>query len=41
MMYRPVTATAKGNWHGQPVSFTSTYPNGCVLTQRTGPVFQF
>jgi hypothetical protein len=41
MMYRPVTASAKGNWRGQPVTFTSTYPNGCVLTQRTGPVFQF
>src|SRR5437879_10850153 len=41
MLYRPVTATAKGTWRGQPVTFTSTYPNRCVLTQRTGPVFQF
>ncbi|WP_137815251.1 SSI family serine proteinase inhibitor [Gandjariella thermophila] len=41
MMYRPVTASAHGTWRGRPVTYTATYPNGCVLTQRTGPVFRF
>jgi hypothetical protein len=41
MLYRPVTASARGYWRGKPVSFRATYPNGCVLTQRTGAVFRF
>lgn len=40
-IYRPVTASAKGFWHGNRVDFTQTYPNDCVLHARTGSVFQF
>ncbi|MCO1580795.1 SSI family serine proteinase inhibitor [Crossiella sp. SN42] len=37
--YRPVTVTARGHWQGRPVRFQRTYPNQCVLTASTGPVF--
>lgn len=41
MIYAPVTATAQGSWHGQPVRFTKKYPNTCVMRDKTGSVFDF
>jgi hypothetical protein len=41
MIYSPVTATAQGNWHGQPVQFTARFPNTCVMRDKTGSVFDF
>lgn len=41
MIYAPVTATAQGSWHGQPVHFTKKYPNTCVMRDKTGSVFDF
>ncbi|MEV5797632.1 SSI family serine proteinase inhibitor [Streptomyces collinus] len=39
MIYAPVTARARGRWHGRPVAFRETYSSVCVLRARTGAVF--
>ncbi|MFB6551719.1 SSI family serine proteinase inhibitor [Streptomyces sp. NPDC056405] len=39
MIYAPVTAHARGQWRGQPVEYTQTFPNPCVMAARTGSVF--
>lgn len=39
MIHAPVTAHAHGQWRGQPVDYTQTFPNPCVMTARTGAVF--
>ena len=41
MIYNPVTVTAQGDWHGQPVNFSHQYPNSCVMRDKTGSVFDF
>ncbi|MFD6321846.1 SSI family serine proteinase inhibitor [Streptomyces sp. NPDC058442] len=39
MIYAPVTAHAHGQWRGQPVEYTETFPNACAMRARTGSVF--
>ncbi|MEU4033930.1 SSI family serine proteinase inhibitor [Streptomyces collinus] len=39
MIYAPVTAGARGRWHGRPVAFRETYSSKCVMRARTGAVF--
>jgi hypothetical protein len=39
MVYAPVTAQARGEWHGRHVQYTQTFSNGCVMAGRTGSVF--
>ncbi|ANB09248.1 serine protease [Streptomyces ambofaciens] len=39
MVHAPVTAHASGRWRGQPVDYTRTFPNACVLAASTGAVF--
>jgi hypothetical protein len=39
MVHAPVTAHARGEWNGQPVEYTETLSNGCVLKARTGAIF--
>ncbi|MFE9439908.1 SSI family serine proteinase inhibitor [Streptomyces sp. NPDC006602] len=39
MIYAPVTAHARGQWHGRPVQYRETFSNKCVLAARTGAVF--
>ncbi|MEU6525616.1 SSI family serine proteinase inhibitor [Streptomyces sp. NPDC046924] len=39
MIHAPVTAHAHGKWRGQPVEYTETFPNACVMRARTGSVF--
>lgn len=39
LLYDPVTVTARGTWQGKPVRYESTYPNSCLLTSMTAPVF--
>jgi hypothetical protein len=39
MIYAPVTAHARGQWHGRPVQYRETFSNTCVLRARTGAVF--
>ncbi|MFF9125129.1 SSI family serine proteinase inhibitor [Streptomyces sp. NPDC014889] len=39
MIYRPVTAHARGQWKGHPVDYTETFSNSCEMTARTGVVF--
>lgn len=39
MIYAPVTAHARGLWHGRPVEYRETFPSACVLGARTGSVF--
>jgi hypothetical protein len=41
LIYKPVTATAKGFWRGTTVDFQQTYANSCVLARQTGAVFAF
>lgn len=41
MIYRPITVTATGTWEDSSVDYGDEYPNACVLTARTGPVFDF
>lgn len=41
MENRPVVATARGWWHGEPVRWQHQYPNPCTLLSRTGVVFDF
>jgi hypothetical protein len=40
-VYKPVTATALGEWRGIPVRFHRSYRNACTLTASTGLVFRF
>lgn len=40
MIHRPVTAVARGTWHGRATRFVRTYPNSCVAAVRTGDVFR-
>ncbi|MEU3255492.1 SSI family serine proteinase inhibitor [Streptomyces sp. NPDC006997] len=39
MVYAPVTAHARGRWHGRPVEYRGTFANPCELSARTGAVF--
>lgn len=39
MVYAPVTAHAYGQWRGQPVEYTETFSNRCMMEARTGSVF--
>lgn len=39
MIYAPVTTHARGEWNGNPVDYTKTFSNACVMTARTGEVF--
>lgn len=39
MIHAPVTAQARGQWRGQPVDYTRTFPNACVMAARTGALF--
>ncbi|OIJ63054.1 SSI family serine proteinase inhibitor [Streptomyces mangrovisoli] len=39
MIYAPVTAEARGRWHGRPVTYRHTFANRCELNARTGSVF--
>ncbi len=39
MIYAPVTAAARGEWNGRPVSYTHTFANSCVMGAATGAVF--
>ncbi|MEU5362162.1 SSI family serine proteinase inhibitor [Streptomyces sp. NPDC005925] len=39
MIDAPVTARARGEWHGRPVNYTETFPNACLMAARTGEVF--
>ncbi|RCW45302.1 subtilisin inhibitor-like [Halopolyspora algeriensis] len=41
MIYKPITVTATGTWKGTTVKYDDDYPNACVLTAHTGPVFDF
>jgi hypothetical protein len=41
MEYQPVTAVAKGTWHGEPVRWTREFGNNCSLRSATGTVFLF
>ena len=41
MEYRPVTASANGQWNGKPVTWNEEFPNNCTLTTATGTVFDF
>ncbi|MFE6288144.1 SSI family serine proteinase inhibitor [Streptomyces sp. NPDC057877] len=38
-VYAPVTAQARGQWRGQPVTYRQTFSNPCELGARTGAVF--
>ncbi|MEV0975607.1 SSI family serine proteinase inhibitor [Streptomyces sp. NPDC049915] len=39
MIYAPVTAEARGRWHGRPVAYRQTFANRCEMRARTGAVF--
>ncbi|WP_307135781.1 SSI family serine proteinase inhibitor [Streptomyces aurantiacus] len=39
MVYAPVSATARGEWGGRPITYEETFANSCALTARTGAVF--
>ncbi|MFJ8079954.1 SSI family serine proteinase inhibitor [Streptomyces sp. NPDC096205] len=39
MVYAPVTAHARGRWHGMPVDYTRTFSNACEMATLTGEVF--
>ncbi|MFS8197391.1 SSI family serine proteinase inhibitor [Streptomyces sp. CWNU-52B] len=39
MVYAPVSATARGTWGGRAITYKETFANSCVLTARTGAVF--
>jgi hypothetical protein len=41
MIYAPVTVSAQGDWHGQPMRFRAQYPNTCVMRDKTGAIFDF
>jgi hypothetical protein len=39
MIHAPVTAYARGWWHGMPVHYTRTFANECEMATLTGTVF--
>jgi Subtilisin inhibitor-like len=39
--YQPVTATARGFWHGRPVRYRHTFSNACHMHTTTAVVFDF
>jgi hypothetical protein len=39
MIYAPVTARARGVWHGMPVAYSRSFGNACEMADRTGSVF--
>ncbi|MFJ2393265.1 SSI family serine proteinase inhibitor [Streptomyces sp. NPDC087843] len=39
MIYAPVTAAARGEWDGRPVTYAHTFANSCVMGAATGAVF--
>lgn len=39
MIHAPVTAHARGQWHGRTIHYTETFSNTCQLNARTGAVF--
>ncbi|MGW4671228.1 SSI family serine proteinase inhibitor [Streptomyces sp. NPDC004324] len=39
MIYAPVTAAARGEWDGRPVTYARTFANSCVMGADTGAVF--
>jgi hypothetical protein len=39
MVYAPVTASARGEWGGHPVTYRNTFSNSCVMAAQTGAVF--
>ncbi|MBB4932113.1 hypothetical protein F4561_002933 [Lipingzhangella halophila] len=41
LVYRPVTATAKGHWRGEPVNYEQTFGNSCLAADQTNGVFDF
>lgn len=41
MEYRPVVASARGNWEGHPVYWKHKYSNNCTKLSATGTVFDF
>ncbi|MFB9909268.1 SSI family serine proteinase inhibitor [Allokutzneria oryzae] len=41
LIYDPITVTSTGFWKGRPMRQRMTFPNSCVLTALTGPVFRF
>ncbi|HEV7649118.1 MAG TPA: SSI family serine proteinase inhibitor [Actinophytocola sp.] len=41
MEYRPVTASARGSWHGRHVRWKHKFANPCTLRADTGVVFDF
>lgn len=41
MEFRPVVASARGSWAGQPVWFTREFSNPCTMAAATGSVFAF
>jgi hypothetical protein len=41
MEYRPVVASARGTWRGDPVRWRHKFANPCTLRTATGVVFDF
>jgi hypothetical protein len=41
MEYRPLTAEARGTWHGNPADWRHEFGNDCTLRAATGSVFRF
>ncbi|CAL9591280.1 SSI family serine proteinase inhibitor [Streptomyces sp. enrichment culture] len=39
LIYAPVTAHARGVWHGMPVTYSRSFGNACEMADRTGSVF--
>ena len=39
MVHAPVTASARGRWHGRLVGYTKTFTNSCAMAAQTGSVF--
>jgi hypothetical protein len=39
MIYAPVTVSARGQWNGRKVDYSSTFSNACELAAKTGSVF--
>ncbi|TPQ16689.1 SSI family serine proteinase inhibitor [Streptomyces sporangiiformans] len=39
MVYAPVTASARGTWHGRRIGYTKTFSNACAMKAETGSVF--
>jgi len=41
MQYEPMTAIARGVWHGRPVRYRHTFSNACHMHTTTAVVFDF